>query len=89
VSERSRHSARWGWHQLDERWAARLVALAQVGPGDLVLDVGAGHGTITAALARAGARVVAIELHERRVATLRERFDGCQVTVVHADATDL
>ena len=80
---------RWGWHQLDRRWAARLVALADVSPGDLVLDVGAGSGVITTELLRAGAHVVAIELHEQRVAFLREQFDGRRVTVVRADATDL
>jgi 23S rRNA (adenine-N6)-dimethyltransferase len=89
VPGRSGSSGRWGWHRLDERWAARLVALARVAPGDLVLDVGAGHGAITAALLEVGARVVAVELHAKRVAFLRERFEGCRVTVVRADATDL
>jgi 23S rRNA (adenine-N6)-dimethyltransferase len=83
------HAEHWGWHQLDRRWAARLVALARVQPGDLVLDVGAGSGVITGALLQAGARVIAVELHPRRVAQLRERFDGQRVTVVRADATDL
>lgn len=85
----SGHAGRWGWHQLEPRWAARLVALADVSLGDLVLDVGAGRGVITEALLRAGAHVVAIELHEQRLAFLRERFDGQRVAVVRADATDL
>jgi 23S rRNA (adenine-N6)-dimethyltransferase len=67
----------------------RLVALADVRPGDLVLDVGAGRGVITVELLRAGAQVVAIELHEQRLAFLRERFADRRVTVVRADATDL
>ena len=50
--------------------------LADVSAGDLVLDVGAGRACITARLLRAGAHVVAIELHEQRVAFLREQFDG-------------
>jgi 23S rRNA (adenine-N6)-dimethyltransferase len=83
------HSGRWGWHELERRWAARLVALADVAPGDLVLDVGAGRGAITSELLRAGAHVVSIELHDQRVAFLRERFAGERVTVVRADATDL
>ena len=53
-----------------------------------MLDVGAGRGAITAELLRAGAHVVAVELHEQRVAFLRERF-GQRVTVVRADTTDL
>jgi 23S rRNA (adenine-N6)-dimethyltransferase len=89
VSGRSERCGRWGWHQLESRWAARLVALAEVTAGDLVLDVGAGRGAITNELLRAGAHVVAIELHEQRVGFLRERFDGQRVTVVRADATDL
>ncbi len=79
----------WGRHQLDERWARRLVALAGVGPGDLVLDVGAGTGAITAQLLSVGATVVAIDLHPGRLARLRDRFDGLPVTVVRADAADL
>lgn len=80
---------RWGWHQLDRGWASRLVDAAGVRPGDLVVDVGAGGGVITAELVRAGASVVAVELHPRRVAQLRVRFEGCPVTVVRADAEEL
>lgn len=58
-------------------------------PGDLVLDIGAGRGAITAALLARGARVVAVELDARRAQVLRERFAGRPVTVVRADATDL
>jgi 23S rRNA (adenine-N6)-dimethyltransferase len=82
-------SGPWGWHELERAWASRLVAMADVGPRDLVLDVGAGTGAITDLLVRAGARVVAVELHPRRAAVLRERFAGFPVTVVRADASDL
>jgi 23S rRNA (adenine-N6)-dimethyltransferase len=83
------NSGPWGFHELSRRWASRLVDLAAVSPGDLVLDVGAGTGVITAALVRAGASVVAIELHPRRATVMRERFAGLPVTVVQADAADL
>ncbi|HYZ99975.1 MAG TPA: rRNA adenine N-6-methyltransferase family protein [Acidimicrobiales bacterium] len=79
----------WGWHRLSRRWAEQLVADARVAPGDLVVDIGAGTGTLTAPLVAAGARVIAVELHPTRVAALRERFAGDPVTVVRADATDL
>lgn len=78
---------RWGWHELDPRFANRLVRDARVGRGDVVLDIGAGHGAITLPLVRAGADVIAVERHRDRAAELRRRFPG--VTVVEADAADL
>lgn len=53
--------------------------------GDLVLDIGAGHGALTGPLADAGAQVVAVELHPGRAAALRERYGGRGVRVVHGD----
>src|SRR5690606_25857035 len=44
---------------------------------------------VTAPLVAAGARVVAVELHPGRLAVLRDRFAGDDVTVVRADAADL
>lgn len=80
---------RWGWHQLADDWAWRLVVAAGVAPGDLVLDLGAGTGALTAPLVRAGARVVAFELHPGRAAALRSRFRAEPVKVVQADVADL
>ena len=79
---------RWGWHQLEPGWAERLVDQARLGPGDWVLDIGAGAGALTGPLVATGARVVAVELHPQRAADLRRRF-GDAVVVVHADAADL
>lgn len=79
----------WGWHQLADPAARRLVATAGVRPRDLVLDIGAGAGALTAPLVAAGARVVAVELHPQRAAALRRRFADASVTVVQVDACDL
>jgi len=79
----------WGWHPLDSRWAQRVVDAAGVRPGELVLDVGAGLGALTAPLVRAGAQVVAVEFHPGRADRLRRRFADAPVTVVRADAADL
>jgi 23S rRNA (adenine-N6)-dimethyltransferase len=77
-----------GWHRLRSRALADdIVRSAGVRPGELVLDLGAGDGMLTAPLVAAGARVVAVELDERSVAALRARFP--HVEVVHADATQV
>ncbi|MFV3629110.1 23S rRNA (adenine(2058)-N(6))-methyltransferase Erm(37) [Mycobacterium tuberculosis] len=87
MSALGRSRRAWGWHRLHDEWAARVVSAAAVRPGELVFDIGAGEGALTAHLVRAGARVVAVELHPRRVGVLRERFPG--ITVVHADAASI
>jgi 23S rRNA (adenine-N6)-dimethyltransferase len=75
-----------GAHFLHDRGvAAELVRRAGVRPGDLVLDLGAGDGAITAPLASAGARVVAVERDHRLARLLERRFAADQVTVVHGD----
>jgi 23S rRNA (adenine-N6)-dimethyltransferase len=75
----------WGFHRLDADAARLVVRRAGVHPGDLVVDLGAGHGALTSALLDAGARVVAVELHAGRVAALRDRYAADPVTVVRAD----
>jgi 23S rRNA (adenine-N6)-dimethyltransferase len=64
-----------------------VVAAAGVRPGELVFDLGAGEGALTAHLVRAGAHVVAVELNPRRADVLRGRFPG--LSVVHGDATSI
>lgn len=89
MSSRSRRPAASssGVHLLSsDRVIASLVSAAQLGPNDLVIDFGAGPGTITAPLARTGSRVLAIERDARFVADLRRRFDNRpHVRVVHED----
>ncbi len=64
----------------------QLVRASGVGAGDLVVDLGAGPGTITAPLARTGSRVLAVERDARFVSALRRRFvDRPSVRVVHED----
>ena len=58
----------------DPSLAAKLVSLSQAGPGDIVYDLGAGSGVLTAALARRTSRVIAIERDPALVRRLRRRF---------------
>lgn len=76
-----------GVHLLsDDRVIHRLVAAAALGAGDLVIDFGAGPGTITAPLARTGSVVLAVERDARFAAALRRRFAARPtVRVIHED----
>jgi 16S rRNA (adenine1518-N6/adenine1519-N6)-dimethyltransferase len=47
---------------VDPNTVRRIVRLAGVGPGDMVLEVGPGLGSLTLALLGAGAQVVAVEI---------------------------
>lgn len=63
-----------------------VVDSADVGADALVLDLGAGPGTLTGPLAQTGARVVAIERAPVFVRRLRRRFAGVDnVRVVEGD----
>jgi 23S rRNA (adenine-N6)-dimethyltransferase len=71
---------------VDHRAIGALVDGSGVGHGDLVLDIGAGNGLISAALMRRGARVQAIERDLALAARLRAKFATWpSVTVVEAD----
>ena len=79
---------RWGYHQLADWYADKLVAAADVQPGELVVDVGAGTGAITRQLLDRGARVIAVELHPGRASELRRRFRDDRCVVVERDLGD-
>jgi len=49
-----------------------MVDLAEVGPGDVVYDLGCGDGRILVEAARRGARAVGVDLDPRRIAEARE-----------------
>ena len=48
----------------------RIARLAGVGPGDRVVEIGAGLGSLTLALAETGADVTAVELDRDLVPVL-------------------
>lgn len=68
----------------------RIVRLAEVAAGDRVVEIGAGLGSLTLALAEAGAIVTAVEIDRGLAAALREvTADEPDVTVVEGDALRL
>jgi 16S rRNA (adenine1518-N6/adenine1519-N6)-dimethyltransferase len=74
----------------DPNTVRRIARLAGVGPGDHVVEIGAGLGSLTLALAETGAVVRAIEVDRGVVPVLREVVaDHRNVTVIEADAMRL
>jgi 16S rRNA (adenine1518-N6/adenine1519-N6)-dimethyltransferase len=70
----------------DPNTAERIVRLAGVAAGDHVVEVGPGVGSLTLALADAGASIVAIEVDRHLVPVLREVVGDRGVQIVQADA---
>jgi 16S rRNA (adenine1518-N6/adenine1519-N6)-dimethyltransferase len=73
----------------DPNTVERIARLADLAAGSTVVEVGAGLGSLTTALAAAGARVLAIEIDSRLVAILEEQVAGLDVEVICADAMRL
>lgn len=64
----------------------RIVAAAELTPSDVVVEVGAGAGTLTHPLAEQAGRVLALELDGQLVDLLREQFSGSpNVEILHDD----
>ena len=73
----------------DGNTVRRIVRLAGVGPGQRVVEIGAGLGSLTLALAEAGASVTAVEIDRHVLPVLRAQVEPVGVRVVEADALTL
>ena len=79
----------WGQNFLDdERVLADIVQAARLGPGSVVVELGAGLGHLTRALLDTGARVVAVE-RDRDMVHVLEETPAERLTVVAANAARL
>jgi 16S rRNA (adenine1518-N6/adenine1519-N6)-dimethyltransferase len=75
---------------VDPNTVRKIARLANVGPNDFVLEIGAGLGSLTLALAETGATIVAVEIDNGVVEVLRDVVKHLpNVEVLHADAMHL
>jgi 16S rRNA (adenine1518-N6/adenine1519-N6)-dimethyltransferase len=74
----------------DENILERIVQVAGITSNDLVLEIGAGLGHLTAILAQAARAVTAVELDERFIPILAERLDPySNIRLVQGDILQL
>ena len=88
-----RPTKKWGQNfVIDPNTVERIVRVANVSRGDVVVEVGPGLGSLTLALLRPGAQVVAVEIDARladRLPRTISEFDPAAIdrlAVVNADA---
>jgi 16S rRNA (adenine1518-N6/adenine1519-N6)-dimethyltransferase len=74
---------------VDPNTVRRIARLAAVGPGDRVVEIGAGLGSLTLALRETGAGVTAVEVDRRLLPVLRSVVEPTGVEVVEGDAMRL
>jgi len=74
---------------VDANTSRRIVRLAGVSPGERVVEIGAGLGSLTLALADAGGDVTAVEIDRHLLPVLRKIVEPHGVTVVEGDAMAL
>lgn len=61
---------------IDSEVVREIVAAAEILPGEEVLEIGPGIGTLTQGLLEAGAKVTAVELDKKLPAVLAETLEG-------------
>jgi 16S rRNA (adenine1518-N6/adenine1519-N6)-dimethyltransferase len=71
---------------VDPAQLGRIIAAAELTRDDTVLEIGPGPGVLTELIAKQAGRVIAVELDDRLIPLLRNRFAGQpDVSIVHAD----
>jgi 16S rRNA (adenine1518-N6/adenine1519-N6)-dimethyltransferase len=73
---------------VDENIVRNIVRDMNLGPDDVVLEIGPGTGSLTQYLAGRTKHLVIVEIDGRVIDNLRERFASPAVTIVHEDILD-
>lgn len=71
---------------IDGNLMRKLIDAAEIAPDDVVLEVGAGTGSLTEELTQRAGAVVTVEIDDRLIDLLRSRLAECtNVTLLHQD----
>jgi len=75
---------------IDKNVLAKIIETADLKPGDTILEIGPGIGTLTKELAKNASKVIAIEKDKTMVEVLKETLKGIKnVEVINADILKL
>jgi 16S rRNA (adenine1518-N6/adenine1519-N6)-dimethyltransferase len=83
---------KWGQNFIfDNNILKKITEAAQVAPGDRVVEIGPGAGTLTKELLQKGAHVLAVEIDKTLIPILEETFKETDLVIVQSDVlkTDL
>ncbi len=73
----------------DPNIGRKIVRAIAPAAGEVVVEIGPGRGAITGLLAGSGCRLVLIEIDQRLIGELRERFRPPEAEVIQADVLDV
>jgi len=73
----------------DEAVLQRIVESAELSKEDVVIEIGTGTGLLTEKLAGKCKKVIAIELDDRLVSVLQEKFKDTNVEIIHGDILNI
>lgn len=78
-----------GQHFLtNKKTLQRILKVISAGPGDLILEIGAGKGALTFPLTKSGAEIIALEKDKTLIAYL-ERQEYANLTVLEGDVLEV
>jgi 16S rRNA (adenine1518-N6/adenine1519-N6)-dimethyltransferase len=72
----------------DENILHKIVESLKLQPGDVVVEIGPGQGALTKHLCENPVKLIGIELDERAINLLQERF-GDKVEIIHRDVLEV
>jgi 16S rRNA (adenine1518-N6/adenine1519-N6)-dimethyltransferase len=74
----------------DERILDQIISASDIQPDDFVIEIGPGEGVLTEKIAQKAGKVLAIEIDDRLVPELQEKFAAQKnVEIIHTDILNI